>query len=232
MRLLATADFHGKRTFAIRAYLYARDKNVDAITIAGDIVHKSSLDEAKRILSVFKDIPVLFVPGNTDPPELCEYSSENLINLHGRSYSFEGVTFFGVGGSLPTPFYSTFTLSEEDIEKILDARKTAVLVTHTPPYGLKISKTWRGEIVGSKKLRQYIETFQPLLNICGHIHEHRGIDKIGATICINTGQIPHAYIIEIKGNDVIPHEVYIPPLVRGKEKLDYSRAKGVQGTLF
>jgi len=41
--------------------------------------------------------------------------------------------------------------------------------------------------VGSTAVRQLIEEFQPLLALHGHIHESRGINRIGRTVVINPG---------------------------------------------
>uniref|UniRef100_A0A7J3SNJ0 Metallophosphoesterase n=1 Tax=Fervidicoccus fontis TaxID=683846 RepID=A0A7J3SNJ0_9CREN len=41
--------------------------------------------------------------------------------------------------------------------------------------------------VGSKAIRNIIEKYQPLLGLHGHIHESKGLDRIGRTICVNPG---------------------------------------------
>ena len=41
--------------------------------------------------------------------------------------------------------------------------------------------------VGSTATREVIETYQPLLGLFGHIHEARGVIRIGRTLCINPG---------------------------------------------
>jgi Icc-related predicted phosphoesterase len=41
--------------------------------------------------------------------------------------------------------------------------------------------------VGSTAVREAIERYQPLLGLHGHIHESKGITKIGRTTCINPG---------------------------------------------
>jgi Icc-related predicted phosphoesterase len=40
---------------------------------------------------------------------------------------------------------------------------------------------------GSEAVRTVIEHYQPLIALHGHIHESRGIVKIGKTVCINPG---------------------------------------------
>ena len=41
--------------------------------------------------------------------------------------------------------------------------------------------------VGSTTVRQVIEKYQPLLGLHGHIHEAKGVAKIGRTVCVNPG---------------------------------------------
>jgi Icc-related predicted phosphoesterase len=41
--------------------------------------------------------------------------------------------------------------------------------------------------VGSKAVRKVIEEYQPLLGLHGHIHESKGVVRIGKTLCINAG---------------------------------------------
>ena len=41
--------------------------------------------------------------------------------------------------------------------------------------------------VGSTACRAAIERYQPLLGLHGHLHESRGVHKLGRTICLNPG---------------------------------------------
>ena len=41
--------------------------------------------------------------------------------------------------------------------------------------------------VGSVSVRKVIEKYRPLLGLHGHIHESRGLVKLGNTLCINPG---------------------------------------------
>jgi Predicted phosphoesterases, related to the Icc protein len=41
--------------------------------------------------------------------------------------------------------------------------------------------------VGSKAVAKMIQKYQPLLGLHGHIHESRGVQKIGKTTIINPG---------------------------------------------
>jgi Icc-related predicted phosphoesterase len=40
---------------------------------------------------------------------------------------------------------------------------------------------------GRSAVREFIEKHQPLLGLHGHIHESKGVAKIGRTVCVNPG---------------------------------------------
>lgn len=46
---------------------------------------------------------------------------------------------------------------------------------------------WFDLLKSKKEAREMIEKYQPLICESGHIHEHFGKDKIGKTVCINSG---------------------------------------------
>ena len=61
--------------------------------------------------------------------------------------------------------------------------------------------------VGATSVRKAIEEYQPLLGLHGHIHESRGVARLGRTICINPGSrynegILQGVIIDLEGNCV------------------------------
>ncbi len=67
-----------------------------------------------------------------------------------------------------------------------DVKKT-IFVIHTPPYNTKLDIT-STKHVGSVAVRRFIEKYQPLATLHGHVHESSGIEKIGKTFCVNPGQ--------------------------------------------
>jgi len=83
---------------------------------------------------------------------------------------------------------------EEDLKnlkKLSNPEKT-VYVMHAPPFDTKLDVITDGSHVGSRAVRNFIETDRPYLTLHGHIHESprisgSWIDKIGDTICINVG---------------------------------------------
>ncbi|MEM2637488.1 MAG: metallophosphoesterase [Candidatus Korarchaeota archaeon] len=216
IRFLATGDWHGKRTYPFRVQAFAKSRDVDAILCIGDIVHKEGIDKARELFREIK-IPLFFVPGNTDPPELASYSEGNIVSVHGRTTVYQGITIAGVGGTPPTPFDSTFILQENEITTLLDkltstiSHAPMILLTHAPPQNTKLEVTWKRERGGSQAIYQYIIKYQPALVVCGHIHEAHGTQMLGKTLCVNTGSLPYAAIIEVKNTNFSCEPVRIPP---------------------
>jgi Icc-related predicted phosphoesterase len=77
-----------------------------------------------------------------------------------------------------------------------------VAVMHPPPRGTELDQapmidsdfkvqSTGGEVqmgsVGSSAVREFIERHQPLLALHGHVHESKGSELIGRTLCINPG---------------------------------------------
>jgi|YNPBryunderm2012_1023409.scaffolds.fasta_scaffold00092_5 hypothetical protein len=65
--------------------------------------------------------------------------------------------------------------------------KTHIVLSHVPPRDCKLDQTFLGRHVGSQALRRFIDQVQPDLVLCGHIHEGRGLDRIGRTWLLNCG---------------------------------------------
>ena len=69
----------------------------------------------------------------------------------------------------------------------------AIYIMHSPSYGTKLDVIRGGQSVGSRSIRGFIETRQPLLTLHGHIHESpelsgHYLDWLGKTLSINPGQ--------------------------------------------
>jgi len=115
-----------------------------------------------------------------------------------------------VGYSNMTPWNCPGDVSEEvllsSLEKTtagLSKPETSLFNFHCPPYDTQLDVapkldanlapvlTPGGEPemahVGSTSVRKVIEKLQPLAGLHGHIHESRGVSKIGKTQCFNPG---------------------------------------------
>jgi len=205
MKILALSDLHGINPKTIHQYL--EENKIDLIIIAGDITHFGPPELAKDILDdiAAHKIPVIAVPGNCDPHTIHSHiENSKALNLHAKTINIKGLSFCGLGGSNPTPFNTPLEFEENEIYKILKETipdNITILITHAPPYGTQTDKLPNGEHVGSKSIRKIIEEHQPKINICGHIHESRGEDRIGDTIIINPGESSKGEACLIKISD-------------------------------
>jgi len=208
MKILAITDIHSRIGY-VRKLTNILDE-VDVAVIAGDVTYFESTDYALEIISLISGRKItVFVPGNCDDPSLIEVKKEsNAVNIHGDYYILDEVVFVGVGGSNITPFNTPIEYSEEELWKLVSNvfqklskekfKGLKILVSHPPPYNTKLDKTYFGQHVGSISIRKVIELFKPNLCICGHIHEARGVDKLGETIILNRGPLMRKYYARIE----------------------------------
>lgn len=203
---MAVADFHGvpDADENLRKFL---EHSYDCLILMGDITNMGPLSVAEDILAKAKatGMPVLAVPGNCDPKPILELLDKYGVNLHAKSVKLGDLTFVGLGGSNLTPFNTPFELTEAEIKEELErlssgVDKNWVLVTHAPPHETKVDKIEVGAHVGSKSIRQIIESRQPLVALCAHVHEARNTDELGRTLIINPGQISKGYAAEVTIN--------------------------------
>jgi len=191
MRLLLFSDLH--RNLAAARALVQRSHDVDVVVGAGDFgTMRKGVDEVIQTLSAIER-PAVLVPGNAE-------SYEELMSacnawpmarvLHGSSAKINGIEFWGVGGAIPeTPFGSwSYDFSEMDGQRMFaDCPQGAVIVSHSPPKGA-VDTSSDGQSCGSVALRGTVERTQPLLVVCGHIHDCGGQSvDISGTPVVNAG---------------------------------------------
>ncbi|MEM3011065.1 MAG: metallophosphoesterase family protein [Candidatus Bathyarchaeia archaeon] len=200
MKILVASDFHGNSKAFQKIGSKAKEINADVIAVCGDITQFGTLQQVKNFLSILASVklPLYYVLGNTDPLLSAEeVKIEGATYLH-AAYKIHGDTMFlGVGNTTTRQFYTP----EEDIQRILnhifnscpkEGRRT-VLISHFPPRDTKLDLAYIGGHVGSLSLRKFIEEKKPAAVFCGHIHESRGIERIGDTIMANPGPASHGY---------------------------------------
>ena len=213
MRLIVGSDFHGNEAMMERFVARAEEEHAEIILICGDITNFGTFREAIRLLSFFTRLrmPVLFVPGNCDPPSLLGVDLEGVRCIHGGTASYGDLTFLGIGGSPPTPFHTPFEIEEKEMmaelnraaENLIDDGRF-ILLSHPPPRDTLLDRTGFGLHVGSISVRRFIEEKRPLLVFCGHIHEARGRDRINETLIVNPGPARHGDYVSasIEGGDI------------------------------
>ena len=138
----------------------------------------------------------------------------------------EGIQMMSCGLANPTPWHSPREMPEKQLrahlEKLvaqLDDPSRSVFNLHVPPIRTSIDTApvvsadlapviQGGSVLmgsaGSEAVRAVIETYQPLIALHGHIHESRGVAKLGRTVCVNPGSeysegVLHGALLEFDG---------------------------------
>ena len=158
-----------------------------------------------------KGIPVYITGGNDDYLTIEEIldAAPWVVNAGEKVIEVApGVEMISTGYGNPTPWNCPRDVSEDELEKIITAMaeklqrpEAAIFNLHVPPYGsgldqaplLDTSVTPPRPIVGesapvgSTAVREAILRYKPQVGLHGHIHESRGIQKLGRTTCVNPG---------------------------------------------
>jgi Icc-related predicted phosphoesterase len=195
VKLLCLADMHGEGA-GLRDVLGRDAADADLIVLAGDITHLGGHAEAEEILAplLASGIPLVAVAGNMDRDGARGCLDEKGINIHGRGIVHGGVGFMGLGGGTPSPFGTPWEITELEAGEILASGLLGiakapykVLVSHPPPRGTKLDRSFTGLHVGSEAVREFLLAGAVDLCICGHIHESAGEDTLGRAHCVNIG---------------------------------------------
>jgi Icc-related predicted phosphoesterase len=190
-KLLLFSDLHNDLASARRLVRMAA--RADVVVGAGDFcnMHKG----LAACLSEFRslDRPLVLVAGNNETTDELRSACRDWASahvLHGSEVTVAGVTFFGIGGGIPTtPFGAwSYDFSEDQAVALLAPCPAAcVLVSHSPPHGA-VDVSSRGQHLGSVAVRKAIERVRPVLVVCGHIHASAGERAmLGETPVVNAG---------------------------------------------
>ena len=205
MKILSLSDIHGN--LEMIGSVCSRIQEADLVLLTGDLTHFGGRMEAARIVDEVRryNSNILAVSGNCDLPEVEQYLRMEKLSLHGLGLVKEGISFVGLGGSLPAPGRTPNELGEKQIAQLLeqamnrlkaansesDASAPLILVSHQPPINTVADRLLTGHHVGSTEVRLFIERWAPLVCFTGHIHEGRGTDTIGVTVVVNPGPARH-----------------------------------------
>ena len=170
-----------------RAEPFLADQNVTCYLTGGN-------DDYQEIIDAIQDTPHV---KNSDNKVVKIDELHEMVNL---------------GWSNPTPWKCPRDHSEEDLEiatdKLLSTvtdKENCVFNVHVPPINCGLDTAPKldesvyppkpvfdkGQAVlfgaGSAAIRREVEKHQPLVHLCGHIHESRGTTRIGRTLVVNPG---------------------------------------------
>lgn len=151
------------------------------------------------------------IPGNDDPWSVDEVlASGTRVDACDEEMRMVGPhEMVSFGYSNRTPWKTPRELDEEEIYSRLkrlvdrlDAPRQAIFNIHVPPWESSLDTAYEVDAdlhyvtkggrphevaTGSPAVRQIIEEAQPLLSLHGHIHESKGVTRIGRTVAVNPG---------------------------------------------
>jgi uncharacterized protein len=157
------------------------------------------------------EVRCIITPGNDDPTEIDQVlaEAERIECPEAELCELGPVLLASLGDVTPTPWNTEREYSEEElgerIAAIMDqvpAGQPSVINFHCPPYGSgldtapELDETLKPVVrggrpsfvpVGSHAVREAIRRYEPVVGLHGHIHESRGAQRIGKTLCLNPG---------------------------------------------
>jgi uncharacterized protein len=157
------------------------------------------------------DIPCILNGGNDDIWEIDDIieASPSVSFGEGKMLELDGFHLISMGWTNPTPWDTFREAPEEELARKIEAitsqipdMERAIFNFHAPPFGTGLDDapaldstlrpTHGGAVmkpVGSTAVRDAIQEHQPMLSVHGHIHESRGIKRMGRTLAINPGSV-------------------------------------------
>jgi uncharacterized protein len=206
MRILNISDIHGRfKDFKLETL-----PDVDAVLVAGDLTNfgtnpphqylaeaTAELEQAKMWFEALSQrcAKVFWVQGNHDIGVPDDFLDPFAMNIRDKSVILEhdGLKFRLRGVSQTCAFSNSdwskrWAYTTADPLKDLKAFSFDhhdIVLSHSPPYKC-LDTTKSGAHIGSPGLRRYILKHQPILVVCGHVHEAAGVEMLGQTTVTNS----------------------------------------------
>ncbi|HSF60866.1 MAG TPA: metallophosphoesterase family protein [Gaiellaceae bacterium] len=206
MRIAYVVDVHDR--FEAVPRVLAETGAVDLLVVGGDITTLGTPADAGRAIESWRPLVprLLAVAGNMDSAAIDARLVELGVSLDGRGVVFGDVGIAGVSAAPYSPLDTRYEISDRELatrasaglEEVKGCR-VRVLCPHAPPHGIACDRLRSGEHVGSPALRALVEEEQPDLVLCGHIHEARSQDQIGASRVVNPGPVAagHFAVVDV-----------------------------------
>jgi uncharacterized protein len=184
-----------------------------------------------------RDVRCFVIPGNDDlkvVDEVLADAPERVVNVVAqRAWIDDTHEIVGLDYVNPTPWHSPREASEDGMAAMIEAAFARVddpahciVNFHCPPSETSLDQApaltddlrpivFGGRVmtkpVGSHAIRAALKRHQPLLGLHGHIHESRGAERLGRTLCVNPGSdygegILRGAVIEIDNGRVASHK--------------------------
>lgn len=191
MKALIFTDIHASISSFKKLQQKIETNKPEIIFCTGDFtVMEQNVEEVMHKINDL-GLPTFLIHGNHETELIVKKLStryKNIIFMHKRIMPYKDYYILGHGGG-------GFSRTDKDFEQYIRKNKDqlknkkVILMTHAPPYQTKLDYIdWLDENVGCKSYTDFIETFQPILALSGHIHECFGNTQlIGKTKLINPG---------------------------------------------
>jgi hypothetical protein len=202
-----------------------------------ELFHELMIERVKQWVGIANErlkpigVKLFMEAGNDDLKGIEKYFDSDIsLDIGEKVVDMEGYKLAGISEANMTPWNAPRDVEEDQLWKIIETQLTQVdpddkliMAYHPPPIDTnldlapKIEKDLRytnvgGQQimvhVGSSAVRKAIEQRNPILSLHGHIHESRGIDKIGKTVCINPGSeytegVLHGGLVLLRDREVM-----------------------------
>lgn len=206
-----------------------------------EVMSRVMIEEIRRWVAVADEklsgtgVRCLIMPGNDDEPTIdAELESEVVENPDDRVVRIGDCQMISCSWANTTPWDSPRELPDDQLgEKLarlaeqLDPALPSIFNLHVPPHdtGLDTAPQVAEDLrvvtsggqpnmvpVGSRAVRELIERHQPLVSLHGHIHESRGVARLGRTVCLNPGSnyadgVLDGAIVDIEDGDVTHYQL-------------------------
>lgn len=178
--------------------------------------------------------PCVGIPGNDDEELVGEIlsSSQRIANVDCRVAELGPFQVLGCGYSNPTPWNSPREVGEDELARMMEEAATqlepgrpTLFNVHVPPYnsGLDLAPQLGDELnlkggvasnmlpVGSTATSELIIRYAPVLSLHGHVHESRGVARLGSTVALNPGSeynvgVLRGAIVRLADGEVLSHQ--------------------------
>ena len=172
-------------------------------------------------------LKLYMAPGNDDVMEVDDIINDSsvIVNCNDKVTMVGDHEMITCAWANPTPWDTPREKPDSELEPMLEALasqvknvQNSIFNLHAPPYGYAldlapeltkdlIQAVDRKIHVGSKAVTNILKKYQPFLSLHGHIHESRGIQKVGRTTMVNPGSeysegVLRGVVIEIEKGKV------------------------------
>ncbi len=202
MKIVVLSDIHG--CLRHLSSLVSDLEGADCLAITGDLTNFGGAKQTTDLIGRLSEHigRIAAVHGNCDFPVVRSTLSNLGISVEDTPLVFDGIRFVGVGGSLACPGKTPAEFTEAQFDRSLSLFRDlppapTVLLTHQPPLNTIADRAGGAGHVGSRAVRQFVDDCRPLLCLCGHIHESRGVGTVGATTIVNPGAFRDGFYAKV-----------------------------------